>query len=158
MKKLAIISLFLISLGSILFYIYQSPQRKPFHCDAEMIAHISDPGVERVDLNAHIDIMYTSENYGFIKFSGSVKHGENHYSLSRNTYFTITPSDLENVNKIAFTHEDIHPRDNTPEDLWKNRILPQIPGIEFYSKVRVVNKNAIIIKGFSNPLLVCIRH
>ncbi|HGM5490726.1 TPA: hypothetical protein ACKP1B_002364 [Serratia fonticola] len=157
MKKLAVALLLIISLCVVLFYVYHYASRKPFHCDAQMFAHLNVRDNDTIEVNTHVDVILISQHDGIIKFSGSVRDNGNSYVLRRTVYFTITPSELENVNKIVFTRTESHPIDNTPADLWQNRVLPQTPGIEFYSKIRALDRNAIILKGFSNPLIVCIR-
>jgi hypothetical protein len=157
MKKLVVALLLIISLFVILFYVYQYASRKPFHCDAQLFAHLKVKDDDRVDINTHIDVIFISQHEGSIKFSGSVKNQGHSYILRRTVFFTIAPSELEKVNKIAFTRTETHPVDNTPADLWQNRVLPQTPGIEFYSKIRALENDAIIIKGFSNPLIICVR-
>lgn len=157
MKKIVAILLSIISLGAILFYVYQFLTYRPFHCDAQMFAHLSTKDDDKIEVNTHIDIIYSSERNGIMKFSGSVKDQTKSYILRRTAHFTISQSELENVNKVVFTRTESHPLDNLPDDLWVNRVLPQTPGIEFYSKIRALERNAIIIKGFSNPLIVCIR-
>lgn len=156
MKKIVVALLLSIGLCAILFYVYQFASRRPFHCDAQMFAHLKLYEGDAVEVNSHVDIILISPRDGIMKFSGSVKNNGNSYVLKRTAYFTITPSELENVNKVVFTRTEAHPVDNTPADLWQNRVLPQTPGIEFYSKIRALDKNAIILKGFSNPLIVCI--
>ncbi|WP_411751861.1 hypothetical protein [Serratia sp. (in: enterobacteria)] len=157
MKKFAVALLLIISLCAILFYVYQYASRKPFHCDAQMFAHLKVRDGDGVEVNTHVDVIFISQHEGSIKFSGSIKNQGHSYILRRTVFFTIAPSELENVNKLVFTHTESHPVDNTPTDLWENRVLPQTPGIEFHSKIMALDKNAIILKGFSNPLLICIR-
>lgn len=157
MKKLVVALLLIISLCTILFYVYQFASHKPFHCDAQIFAHLKVREGDGVDVNTHVDVLFTSQHDGNMKFSGSIKNQGHNYVLRRTVFFTISPSELENVNKIVFTRTESHPVDNTPADLWQNRVLPQTPGIEFYSQVRTLEKDAIIMKGFSNPLFICIR-
>lgn len=157
MKKIVIALLLISTLGAIAFYAYQLLSHKPFHCDAQMFARLSTKDDEKIEVNTHIDIIYSSAHNGIMKFSGSVKDHEKSYVLRRTAYFTIAQSELENVNKVVFTRTESHPVDNLPDDLWLNRVLPQTPGIEFYSKIRALEGDAIIFKGFSNPLLICIR-
>ncbi|WMT14098.1 hypothetical protein [Serratia fonticola] len=157
MKKIVVALLLIISLCSTIFYLYQWQSRKPFHCDAQLFAHLKINEADAVEVNTHVDVIFRSPHDGIMKFSGSIKNKGNDYILRRTVYFTITPSELENVNEIVFIRTESHPTDNTPTDLWQNRVLPQTPGIGYYSKIRNLEKNAIIIKGFTNPLLVCIR-
>jgi hypothetical protein len=157
MKKIVVALLLIVSLGSLLFYWYQSQSLKPFHCDAQVFAHLKIDETEAVEVNSYVDVIFKSAHDGVLKFSGSIKNKGHDYILRRTVYFTVAPSELKNVNKIVFTRTESHPTDNTPADLWQNRVLPQTPGIEFYSKIRWLERDAIIIKGFTNPLIVCIR-
>lgn len=157
MKKIVVALLLIISLCATLFYIYQVQSRKPFHCNAQLFAQLKLYETDKVEVNTHVDVIFRSTHDGIMKFSGSIKNKGNNYILRRTVYFTINPSELENVNEVVFTRTESHPVDNTPEDLWQNRVLPQTPGIGFYSKIKGLEKNAIIIKGFTNPLIVCIR-
>ncbi|MFT2794314.1 MULTISPECIES: hypothetical protein [Serratia] len=157
MKKIVVALLLIISLCSTLFYIYQVQSRKPFHCDAQLFAHLKINEADAVEVNTHVDVIFRSAYDGILKFSGSIKNKGHDYILRRTVYFTVAPSELENVNEIVFTRTESHPTDNTPADLWQNRVLPQTPGIGFYSKIRDLDRDAIIIKGFTNPLIVCIR-
>jgi len=159
MKKIAVAILLIMSLGGMLFYIYQLLVYKPYHCDAQIFSNLGVKGDDddRVEVNTHIDIVYSSSHNGIMKFVGSVKHKGNSYILKRTILFTFAPSELENINKVTFTGTMIHPTDNLPENLWLSRVLPQTPGIEFYSETRTINNNAIIYRGFSNPLVICVR-
>lgn len=159
MKKFAVALLLIISLGALLFYTYQLLIYKPFHCDAQIFSHLGVKGDndDEVEVNTHIDVIYSSKHSGIMKFLGSVKHQGNHYIMRRSIHFTLEPSELDNINKAVFTRTERHAMDTLPEDLWQNRVLPQTPGIEFYSKVRALKNNAIIFKGFSNPLIICVR-
>lgn len=157
MKKLVIALLLLISLCALLFYVYQYATHRPFHCDAQLFAHLKVSDNEKIEVNTHVDIILVSQHDGIMKYSGSINDKGKSYVLRRTVFFTITPSELDNMNKIVFTRTESHPVDTTPADLWQNRVLPQTPGITYYSRFRALDKDAIIIKGFSNPLIVCIR-
>ncbi|CAM3794678.1 hypothetical protein [Serratia silvae] len=157
MKKFVVALLLLICLSTMLFYVYQFASYRPFHCDAQLFEHLNVREGDSVEVNTHVDIIFTAQHHGSVKFSGSVKNQGHSYVLRRTTFFTVSPSELDNVEKMVFTRTESHPVDNTPEELWQHRVLPQTPGIEFYSKIRALNRDAIILKGFSNPLIICIR-
>lgn len=125
MKKIVVALLLIISLCSTIFYLYQWQSRKPFHCDAQLFAHLKINEADAVEVNTHVDVIFRSPHDGIMKFSGSIKNKGNDYILRRTVYFTITPSELENVNEIVFIRTESHPTDNTPTDLWQNRVLPQ---------------------------------
>lgn len=155
--KFVIIPSFIIVLCLIFFFTSQKNNRRPFHCDAQSIIHIIKDGENETYINSYIDIIFSSEDQGVMMFSGTAKSKDKDYIISRKIFFTITKTELERVNKTVYTHEKIDAKDNTPAELWYDRVLPEIPGIELYSEVKKLHKNAILIKAFSVPLIVCVR-
>ncbi|MGL6011457.1 MAG: FidL-like protein, partial [Shewanella oncorhynchi] len=94
---------------------------------------------------------------GLVSMTGTIKQNDKDYLVSRTLFFTIKKSGLKNNYKVEISREEIDKRDELPEDLWLKYVFPKSTGVEFYSEVRELNKNAILLQSLSNPLLVCVR-
>lgn len=157
MKKFVIFLSITLTLGTVFYTIYKTQHHGAFHCDAQVISHLINDADNKIEINTNVVIVFSSSTQGVMLFSGSVEYEGKKYTLNRNTYFSIAPSELKEVRKVSITNENIKPKDNTPNELWRNRILPEIPGIAYYSEVKKLNNNAILVKTLTNPLLVCLR-
>ncbi|ATM76791.1 FidL-like protein [Serratia fonticola] len=154
MKKIIISLLFIVALcGS--FY-HKNYSSKPFRCDAHLIALVEQDS-NHVELNLHDNLILTLPTEGLVSMTGTIKQNDKDYLVSRTLFFTIKKSGLKNNYKVEISREEIDKRDELPEDLWLKYVFPKSTGVEFYSEVRELNKNAILLQSLSNPLLVCVR-
>ncbi|WP_404413091.1 FidL-like protein [Serratia aquatilis] len=72
-------------------------------------------------------------------------------------FFTAKISELNNMYITRITQEDIDKRDNLPKELWLQYMFPKSSGGEFYSEIKEMNKNAVLIQSLSNPFYICVR-
>lgn len=130
--------------------------RKPFRCDTQQLS-LQVKAESNIVLKASATIIFSSSKSGMFYISGSIKENDTRYLLDRNTSFTITPSEIKRGNNVQFTHDQVHPADNTPDDIWRKHIMPEIELVDIYTEVIPLFHNALLIRGFSNPFLVCIK-
>lgn len=154
MKKIIISLLCIIVLSSYFFYRYYD--KKSFRCDAQLVSHIEQSN-SKVELNLHANIIFMLHNEDALSLIGSVKHDGKEYLVNRTVFFIAHPSELSNMNKTTVTHEDINKSDEVPQEVWLRYILPEVPGTEFYSEMKKMNKNGMLVQTLSNPLFVCAR-
>lgn len=157
MKKIIgaalLLAVLFICLG---YYITHQQSRKPFRCDTQQLS-VQVKAKSNISLNANSTILFSSSKSGMFYITGSIKENDTRYLLDRNISFSITPSEIKTGNNVKFTHEQIHPADNTPDNIWRNYLMPEIELINIYTEVIPLFHNALLIRGFSNPFLVCIK-
>lgn len=158
MKKIIGALLLLAALLMSLWYWYYSLHqgRKPFRCDTQQISvQVKSP--KNIVLNANSTVIFSSAKNGIVYITGSIKEGETQYLLDRKIFFTITPSELQRNDDTQFTREEVHPGDSTPDPIWHNILLPEIQRTDFYTEIKPLFHNALLIRGINNPFLVCIK-
>lgn len=137
-----------------LYYHYKN--ETAFRCDTQLLSHIELDNT-KIETNLHTTIVFTSYNNVLFEVSGSFKKDQQQYRVSRKIFFTIKPSLLNGMKKTILTHKVVNQLDQVPDELWQRYFLPASPGVEFYTEIVKLNKNAVLLQGFSNPLLVCVR-
>lgn len=156
MKKIIAAVLLLAFLLIGLWYYSLHQGRKPFRCDAQQI-YVQVKSQKNIVLNANSTVIFSSLKTGIVYITGSIKEDDTRYRLVRKIFFTITPSEIKGTNNTQLTHEEVHPSDNTPDKIWRNILLPEIQHVDFYTEIMPLRHNALLIRGFSNPFMVCIR-
>ncbi|CAI0878677.1 hypothetical protein [Serratia fonticola] len=157
MKKIIGAALLLTVLLMCLWYFNAHHQgRNPFRCDTRQLS-VQVKAKTNIVLNASSTILFSSSKSGMFYITGSVKENDTRYLLDRNISFAITPSEIKGGNNVQFTHEQIHPADNTPDNIWHNYLMPEIELVDIYTEAVPLFHNALLIRGFSNPFLVCIK-
>lgn len=144
-----------------LFFWYnglKGPQHneKAFYCDSQ---YIVDSNFENHKTRANISstIIFPKKDNGVIFSSGNIEHDGVKYSVNRDNYYKVSQSELNDVSKVTILDGTVKPGDNVPNEIWQNIILPETPGITYYSKIRRVNDSLILIKTLTKPILICIR-
>lgn len=157
MKKIIGAALLLTVLLTCLWYFNVYHQGiKPFRCDTQQLS-LQVKAKSNIVLNASTTIIFSSPKSGMFYITGSVKENDIRYLLDRNTSFTITPSAIEGGNNVKFTHKQVHPADTTPEYIWQKYVMPQIKLVDIYAEIIPLHHNALFIRGFTNPYLICIK-
>lgn len=154
MKKIIAMLVFVIAYCG--YFYYQHHSKKPFRCDTQLLTHIED-GNSKIELNLHINNIYTFHNEWSSSITGSVTQDGKEYLVSRTLFFTAKISELNNMYTTRITQEDIDKRDNLPKELWLQYMFPKASGGEFYSELKEMNKNAVLIQSLSNPFYICVR-
>ncbi|MEX3004746.1 hypothetical protein [Serratia fonticola] len=154
MKKIIGAVLLLASLLIGLWYYSLHQGRKPFRCDTQQIS-VQVKGKKNIVLNANSTVIFSSSNTGIVYISGSIKEDDTRYLLARKIFFTINPSEIKGADNTQFTHEERHPGDNTPDQIWRDFLLPEIQHVDFHSEIIKLHQNALLISGVTNPFLVC---
>ncbi|EPT0360599.1 hypothetical protein ACVNT8_004278 [Enterobacter cloacae] len=157
MKKVIGAALLLTVLLMCLWYFNVYHQgRKPFRCDTQQVSlHVK--AKSNIVLKASATVIFSTSKSGMFYFTGSIQENDTRYLLDRNIAFSITPSEIKGGNNVKFTHEQVHPADSTPNDIWRKYVMPEIELIDVYTEIVPLFHNAVLIRGFSNPFLVCIK-
>lgn len=156
MKKVIGAVLLVAFLLICLWYYSLLQGRKPFRCDAQQIS-VQVKGQKNIFLNANATVIFSSSKTGIFYITGSIKEDDTRYLLDRKVFFTIMPSEIKGANNTQLTHEEVHPGDNTPDQIWRNFLLPETQHVDFYTELKPLHHNALLIRGFTNPLMVCTR-
>lgn len=158
MKKIIIIILLSLMALITAVYLYNNYQsRKPFRCDNQIKTLITMQDRENLALILHITVVFTSPEKGDLVATGSLTGGKKDYIVSRKVTFETKHSALSGINKTTINSEVRHEIDNIPDEIWQKYIMPEKIGVEFYLETKRLNKNAVLIKGLSNPYFVCTR-
>jgi hypothetical protein len=157
MKKIIgaalLLTVLLICLG---YYTTHHQSKKPFRCDTQQLS-VQVKAKNNIVLRASSTILFSSSKSGMFYITGSIKENDTRYLLDRNISFSVTPSGIKRGNNVQFTHEQVHPADNTPDNIWRNYLMPEIELVDVYTEVAPLFHNALLIRGLSNPFLVCIK-
>ncbi|MBC3377670.1 hypothetical protein H8I69_00860 [Serratia fonticola] len=157
MKRIIATVLLLTALLMCLWWWHAHHQgRPPFRCDTQQIS-VQVKAQTNILLNANSTIIFSSSKTGIVNLVGSIKENDTRYQLSRKLFFTITPSELKGVNNTQITHEEVHPADNTPNNVWQKFLMPEVEKVDFYTELVPLFNNAVLIRGLVNPFLVCIK-
>ncbi|MEH9796324.1 hypothetical protein R1K39_24095, partial [Klebsiella sp. 105384] len=83
-----------------------------------------------------------------------------HWSTSKTPSYTKSVSwqhhpPLKDYSATVITCEKRHPKDNVPDILWQNYVLPEVPGIMFYMEITHLRKNALFFNGLDKPIFIC---
>lgn len=153
MKTKIILALLLIALVLCSLFYYHYQKTRPFRCDVQLISHIEQSG-GKIDLNLNANIIFTSQTESVVSFNGSVKQDGREYLVSRRLFFTTTPSELDGVDKMKITREQVSKFDKLPAGVWQQYIFQ---GTEFYTQMIAVNNNGVLLQDLSNPFFICAR-
>lgn len=156
-KNLIIVLLSLMILISAVYFYNSYKSWEPFRCDTQIKTLITLQDQENLALNLHITIVFTSPEKGDLVAAGSLTGAKKDYIVARKISFETKHSALSGINKTTINSEVHHEIDNVPDELWEQYIMPEKTGVEFYLESKRLNKNAVLIKGLSNPYFVCTR-
>lgn len=158
MRRIIIIFsvLVLAILSGVFLYLHHS-KWEPFRCDSHIKTHINSKDGQKFELNLDINVVAVHEGSSELLVVGSLKEFNKDYVISRRIFINLKKSDFDDIANTTIVWEKRHPMDNVPDDVWQKYILPEAPGVEFYTQTKQLNKNAFLIKGLSNPYFVCTR-
>ncbi|WP_422526609.1 hypothetical protein [Serratia fonticola] len=129
---------------------------KPFRCDTQQIS-LQVKRNSNIVLIANATVIFSSSKTSIVYITGSIKDNDKRYQLARKIFVTITPSELKGVNNTQITHEEVHPIDNTPDIIWRDFLMPEVEKVDFYTEIIPLFHNAVLIRGLTNPFLVCVK-
>ncbi|WP_260514005.1 hypothetical protein [Serratia fonticola] len=157
MKKISFALLAFIFICGFLYYRYHfnAPSKQPFRCDAQLISHIERNNKD-IYINLFASIIFTIRGEGLLEMTGTYKQDNQQHLVNRKVIFTHKHSELNNMKKTTIMREVVDPSDNVPQESWQQYILPNLPGVEFYTELKEMNKNAVFFQGLSNPFFVCV--
>lgn len=105
---------------------------------------------------ASVTLFLTDKTSGFFSMIGTVETDEAVYSLNRRVNFIIAPKTIHGMKMVTITSINRHPTDSTPEVIWNINVSPEVQGVEFYVKIKRINKNAVLINSLSLPYMICL--
>lgn len=138
----------------ILFISFGASADESFKCISQYKTHVEDD-TESVNFEGRITVFLQNDNNGFFSLAGHVSTKDNHYLLSRTANFTLASQEVNQVKKVNIIKVIKHPTDTTPEDIWMDYILPELPGIDFHIEIWSLKDNLILIKSINTGYLVC---
>ncbi|NCG52472.1 FidL-like protein [Serratia fonticola] len=137
------------------YHYFNRSHWKPFRCNTHMNSHIATKEGKKLELNMDMNIVTAHEGSSELLALGSLKGIDSHYVIARRIFVTMKQSDFKGFAKTMITREERHPIDNMPDEIWKQYVLPEAPGVAFYIETKQLHNNAYLIKGLTNPYFVC---
>ncbi|MFH3012251.1 hypothetical protein ABK860_00300 [Serratia marcescens] len=156
MNKITIgfFSSFIVILGCVILYL-NHPNEIPFRCNTHVTTHFTSKDGKKLVLNLELNIIAVHERSSEVVAVGSLTGLDKDYVISRRIFISMQKSDFINLSKTIVSREQHHPIDNLPDEMWQQYVLPEAPGIEFYTEAKKINNNLYIIKGLTNPYFIC---
>ncbi|MEE4411756.1 MULTISPECIES: hypothetical protein [unclassified Serratia (in: enterobacteria)] len=151
MKKLLIV---LNAFLFLLFFSFSIRAEEPFKC-ASPYEFLIEKDNDFTLYDGRITLFLKSENEGFFVMSGKVQTKENHYLLSRVSYFSFAPMEINHVKKATITKVIKYPIDTTPENIWLADISPRPQKIDFPLEIWRLKDNLMLVKYMDTGYLIC---
>ncbi|MBL5906303.1 FidL-like protein [Serratia fonticola] len=158
MKKISFALLAIIFICGYLYYHhinFNVRGKQSFRCDSQVISY-TERNNKIVDVNLYLSAIFTVRGEGLLEITGTYKQDNQQHLVNRKILFTHKHSELNDMEKTTITREVVGPIDNVPQESWQKYILPNLPGVEFYTELKKMNKNAMLFQGLSNPFFVCV--
>ncbi|WP_256814438.1 MULTISPECIES: hypothetical protein [unclassified Serratia (in: enterobacteria)] len=145
---------FIIILGCAALYL-NYPSEKPFRCNAHVSTYFTSKDGKKLVLNLDLNVITAREGRSEVLAVGSVTGLDKDYVIARRIFISMKESDFKNLSKTLVTREERHPIDNLPEEIWREYVLPEAPGVAFYAEAKKIRENLYLIKGLTNPYFIC---
>ena len=151
MKKL----LFSINVLFFLFFFsFTMHAEEPFKCSSHFKSLIEKDG-DHMLFDGNLTLFLKNDTEGFFAFSGNVSTKDHRYLLSRISYFTFAPQEINQVRQAKVVSVVKHPIDTLPENIWQADLMPERPGVEFYIEIWPLKDNLLLVKSLNTGFLIC---
>ncbi|HHM1651414.1 TPA: hypothetical protein ACRG3J_005526, partial [Klebsiella pneumoniae] len=97
-----------------------------------MSADVAKKNGDRIEFNININVVAFHKENSEVIVKGTLQDKDKSYSIYRRIFIPQKPSPLKDYSATVITCEKRHPKDNVPDILWQNYVLPEVPGIMFY--------------------------
>lgn len=151
MKKLLILLNTLLFLPFLSFSILAA---EPFKCTSHY-KKLVEKDHDSMLFDGRLTLFLKNEQEGFFTLLGKVKTDKNSYLLSRASYFSMVPQEINSVKQATITKVVKHPSDTTPESVWLADIMPELPGIDLQIEIWRLKDNLILVKSINTGYLIC---
>lgn len=152
----------LLIVGSLLllfiFHMTVDRGQKPFNCTIEFKQKSglpSDPD-RLIKTDASLTVFLTGKESGLFTMIGTVETDKEVYKLNRRVNFVVAPKEIHGFTLVTVTSVKPYSMDNTPEGLWSSSVFPESQLVEFYVRIKKINKNTLLINSLSLPYLICV--
>ncbi|RZF15555.1 hypothetical protein [Serratia marcescens] len=154
-KTIYFISSLSAILGCVILLYLNYPSEIPFRCNTHVTTHFTSKDGKKLVLNLDLNVIAVHKRSSEVVAVGSLTGLDKDYVISRRIFISMQKSDFKNLSKTIVSREQHHPIDNLPDEIWKQYVLPEAPGVEFYTEAKNIKENLFIIKGLSNPYFIC---
>lgn len=127
----------------------------PFRCNTHLSADVAKKNGDRIEFNININVVAFHKENSEVIVKGTLQDKDKSYSIYRRIFIPQKPSPLKDYSATVITCEKRHPKDNVPDILWQNYVLPEVPGIMFYMEITHLRKNALFFNGLDKPIFIC---
>ncbi|MEQ5974123.1 hypothetical protein U2J09_22630 [Serratia liquefaciens] len=126
-----------------------------FRCSTHLSADVAKKNGDRIEFNININVVEFHKENSEVIVTGTLLDKDKSYSIYRRIFVPQKPSPLKDYSAAVITCEKRHPKDNVPDILWQNYVLPEVPGVMFYMEKTHLRKNALFYKGLDKPIFIC---
>ncbi|HHC3772412.1 TPA: hypothetical protein ACN722_005543 [Klebsiella pneumoniae] len=120
-----------------------------------MSADVAKKNGDRIEFNININVVAFHKENSEVIVKGTLQDKDKSYSIYRRIFIPQKPSPLKDYSATVITCEKRHPKDNVPDILWQNYVLPEVPGIMFYMEITHLRKNALFFNELDKPIFIC---
>lgn len=136
------------------FYFLFFNKTKTIFCVSEQVVNVMT-----VDATAKMDtstsILLYGDGKGLVKNLGRIVFNGENFEVNRTLYIQYTDDDNDGIYNVIINEEKLSPGDTVPSEIFHKYFLPEKPGDIFLVKMKILNRNALVISGLSNPYFIC---
>lgn len=147
----------LAALNIMLFFLFfsEAPHAEtPLKCTSQYKFRV-DKGQGFTQFTGSVNLLLLDESRGFFAVTGTVDTPERRYSLSRTSFFSITPHAINQVHMVSITKVLKTASDDTPDKVWLNDIFPAQPGANLHVEIWRLQDNLRLVKSLNTGYLIC---
>ncbi|WP_273974125.1 MULTISPECIES: hypothetical protein [Serratia] len=138
----------------LLFFSYEMHAEEPFKCSSHFKSLVEKDN-DYMFFDGQLYLFLKSEREGFFSLSGNVKTKDKNYILSRISYFTFAPQEINSVKQTKIVNVVKRLIDTTPENIWQSDLMPERPGIDFHIEIWPLKDNLLLVRSLNTNYLIC---
>jgi len=154
MKKLLIL---INTLLFLLFFSFNMYADEPFKCSSHFKS-FTERDNDYMLFDGRLTLFLKSDREGFFSMAGKIKTRDKSYLLSRVSYFTFAPQEINQVKQAKIVNVIKHPIDTTPEKIWQTDLMPERPGVNFHIEIWPLKDNLLLVKSLNTGFLICAKN
>ncbi|MET5838212.1 hypothetical protein WIA58_09390 [Serratia marcescens] len=138
----------------LLFFSYEMHAEEPFKCSSHFKSLVEKDN-DYMFFDGQLYLFLKSEQEGFFSLSGNVKTKDKNYILSRISYFTFAPQEINSVKQTKIVNVVKRLIDTTPENIWQPDLMPERPGVDFHIEIWPLKDNLLLVRSLNTNYLIC---
>ncbi|MDI3197836.1 hypothetical protein QK324_07375 [Serratia ureilytica] len=136
------------------FFSFTISAEEPFKCTSHFKS-LTEKDNDHMLFDGKLTLFLKNDTEGFFAFSGTVSTKDHHYLLSRVSYFTFAPQEINQVKRAKVINVIKRPIDTLPENIWQADLMPERAGVDFYIEIWPLKDNLLLVKSLNSGYLIC---